>query len=270
MTFNPSVQNILAIQFLIDSIESKAKRNRIISVIAQCELILKNKRSSSPHAQRYIAGVIYLNRMNAPWRMLPKCFGHWKTVYSWWSRNGSYIVDQFEQFLSRSNVAYLDSSYVNCTPAANRNMDFWTIGQTAGGTTTKLSCIINHKSQLLDLCLTAGSDGDNTIALYQHNIAKLADSGINTLVADAAYYGLPLQEVCAQYGIRIITPTRGYSRLFPLKENDVTFGAFYPIYRTRGLIENFFNIVKRYPRIALRRDGSRMLSSYIKLIAQIG
>ncbi len=28
-----------------------------------------------------VDGILYLNKSGCQWRLLPKCFGHWKTVY---------------------------------------------------------------------------------------------------------------------------------------------------------------------------------------------
>ena len=52
--------------------------------------------------RKVLDGILYVNRTGCPWRYLPKGFGHWNTVYTYfnrWSKAGTWasIMEQLRQ-----------------------------------------------------------------------------------------------------------------------------------------------------------------------------
>ena len=116
------------------------------------------------------------------------------------------------------------------------------MGRTKGGLNTKIHALVNARSQALVIALSAGNDADISLAEKLTECLP-ADS---TLIADKAYDCSTLRQAAGAKGVKTCIPARS---------NRTTIVPFSPrAYRRRHRIENFFERIKRYRRVATRYD----------------
>ena len=116
------------------------------------------------------------------------------------------------------------------------------MGRTKGGLNTKIHALVNVRSQALVIALSAGNDAD--ISLAEELTECLSED--STLIADKAYDSSTLRHAAGAKGIKTCIPARS---------NRTTTVPFSPTaYRRSHRIENFFQRIKRYRRVATRYD----------------
>ena len=102
-----------AIKLLMSTFESEAAKNCLFKCLMLYAIVITRKRgvrSFSIYSLQYICAIIFINRTGCTWRLLPSIFGNYSTVHSWWSRNGSGLLNQIGS--ENNRIAYLDSTYV--------------------------------------------------------------------------------------------------------------------------------------------------------------
>ena len=105
------------------------------------------------------------------------------------------------------------------------------MGRTKGGLNTKIHALVNVRSQALIIALSAGSDAD----------ISLAEELTECLPEDST--------------LRHAAGAKGIKTCIPARSNRTTTVPFSPTaYRRRHRIENFFERIKRYRRVATRYD----------------
>ena len=108
--------------------------------------------------------------------------------------------------------------------------------------TPKIHALVNARSQALVIALSAGNDAD--ISLAEELTECLPED--STLIADKAYDSSTLRHAAGAKGVKTCIPARS---------NRTTTVPFSPTaYRRRHRIENFFERIKRYRRVATRYD----------------
>jgi transposase len=111
------------------------------------------------------------------------------------------------------------------------------MGRTKGGLNTKIHAVVNARSQAIIIALSSGNEADISLA-EELTECLLKDS---TLIGDKAYDSS--------------TPAKGVKTCIPGRANRTTPVPFSAkLYRRRHRVENFFQRIKRYRRVATRYD----------------
>ena len=116
------------------------------------------------------------------------------------------------------------------------------MGRTKGGLNTKIHAVINARSQAVVIALSGGNQAD--ISLAEELTECLPEN--STLIGDKAYDSSTLRQTAATKGIKTCIPGRSN------RTTTVPFSA--TLYRRRHRVENFFERIKRYRRVATRYD----------------
>jgi len=116
------------------------------------------------------------------------------------------------------------------------------MGRTKGGLNTKIHAVINARSQAVVIALSGGNQAD--ISLAEELTECLPEN--STLIGDKAYDSSTLRQTAATKGIKTCIPGRSN------RTTNVPFSA--TLYRRRHRVENFFERIKRYRRVATRYD----------------
>jgi transposase len=116
------------------------------------------------------------------------------------------------------------------------------MGRTKGGLNTKIHALVNARSQALVIALSAGNDAD--VSLAEELTECLPED--STLIGDKAYDSSTLRQAAGAKGIKTCIPARSNRTTTPPFSRTA--------YRRRHRIENFFERIKRYRRVATRYD----------------
>ena len=116
------------------------------------------------------------------------------------------------------------------------------MGRTKGGLNTKIHALVNVRSQAVVIALSAGNDADISVV---EELTECLPEG-STLIGDKAYDSSTLRQTAATKGIKTCIPARSN------RTTTVPFSA--TLYRRRHRVENFFERIKRYRRVATRYD----------------
>jgi transposase len=116
------------------------------------------------------------------------------------------------------------------------------MGRTKGGLNTKIHALVNARSQAVVIALSGGNQTD--IPLAEELTECLPED--STLIGGKAYDSSNLRQRAATKGINTCIPGRSN------RTTTVSFSA--KLYRRRHRVENFFQRIKRYRRVATRYD----------------
>ena len=115
------------------------------------------------------------------------------------------------------------------------------MGRTKGGLNTKIHAVVDNKARAVALVLSAGNEADITVAPE-----VIEGISCGCLVADKAYDSNAFRMFLAQMGSKTCIPPRA-TRVAAIGYSKGT-------YEKRHRIENFFQKIKRYRRVATRYD----------------
>ena len=140
---------------------------------------------------------------------------------------------------------FVDSTHVKVhadgsNPAGGQALQ--AMGRTKGGLNTKIHALVNARSQALVVGLSGGNEADISLA---EELTECLPKG-STLIGDKAYDSSTLRQTAATKGIKTCIPARAN------RTTAVPFSA--TLYRRRHRVENFFERIKRYRRVATRYD----------------
>ena len=113
---------------------------------------------------------------------------------------------------------------------------------TLGGLNTKIHAVVNARSQAIVIALSSGNEAD--ISLAEEVTECLPED--STLIGDQGYDSSTLQQTAAAKGVQTCIPGRTN------RTTSVPFST--KLYRRRHRVENFFQRIKRYRRVATRHD----------------
>ena len=163
-----------------------------------------------------------------------------------WCRRGTLqkVLTQFGPELA-PGWHFVDSTHVKVhadgsNPAGGQASQ--AMGRTKGGLNTKIHAVINARSQAVVIALSGGNQAD--ISLAEELTECLPEN--STLIGDKAYDSSSLRQTAATKGINTCIPARSN------RTTTVPFSA--RLYRRRHRVENFFERIKRYRRVATRYD----------------
>ena len=115
------------------------------------------------------------------------------------------------------------------------------MGRTKGGLNTKVHAAVDKKGNPEVLILGPGQEAD--ISMAQEVVSSM---DLEKLVADKGYDSNAFRAWLHERGIAVCIPPRS-NRLNPLPYSKRT-------YRKRHVVENFFERIKRFRRVATRFD----------------
>ncbi len=116
------------------------------------------------------------------------------------------------------------------------------MGRTKGGLNTKIHAVVNAHSQAIVIAVSSGNEADISLA---EGLTECLPKD-STLIGDKAYDGSTLRETATAKGVKTCIPARTN------RTTTVPFSA--KLYRRRHRVENFFQRIKRYRRVATRYD----------------
>ncbi|WP_155634011.1 IS5 family transposase [Burkholderia cepacia] len=196
----------------------------------------------------FVEAVLWTGRTGCPWRDLPKEFGRWHTVYmrfSRWRRKG--VWERLAHAVSDETQikrVLIDSTIVRAhqhSAGAPKKSGPQALGRSRGGLTTKLHLAVDEAGRPLRMIVTEGQVSDISCApeLVEHlrTDAVIADKGydsdafVNTIRATRAKAVIPPRSNRKT--------KRRYSRV---------------LYRTRNIVERFFNRIKHFRCVSTRYD----------------
>jgi len=129
------------------------------------------------------------------------------------------------------------------------------VGRSRGGRNTKIHALADAKGRLLAILLTGGEAHDCPVAKRLIRRAKPS----KYTIGDKAYDSAELREELHGRGTKPIIPNRS-NRKQPFSFNK-------RLYRARWLIENAFNRLKDFRRIATRYD--RLARNYLASVCLV-
>lgn len=141
-------------------------------------------------------------------------------------------------------LRFLDTTHVKvhcdgANPAGGQSEQ--AMGRTKGGLNTKIHAVVDNRARPLAALLSAGNEADITLAPE-----VLEGVACGCVVADKAYDSDAFRALIAERGGQTCIPPRA-ARIAPLGYSKHT-------YKKRHRVENFFQKIKRYRRVATRYD----------------
>lgn len=198
-------------------------------------------------------------RVSAPWRDLPACFGHWRTIYGrlrQWALSGLWmkILPKMAR-AARGPLRLVDGSHIPVHQAgacATKDMEAQAMGKTRGGRNTKLMALTDARGRAMALLLVPGNayEGDHVVELARsgHRLVILGDKGFD------------------DDHLRLELLGMGHCPLFPHKSNRIhKFRIDKELYRKRYRVENYFGRIKRWAGAAIRRD--KLALNFLSMLA---
>jgi transposase len=176
----------------------------------------------------------------------------WQTVYGYfnrWSQTELWrevlALSQAEQGLEADDKCAVDSTCIKvhkdgANPAGGQENQ--ALGRTKGGLNSKLHAAVDGYGRPLALSLTAGQVSDCPQAI---DLLERA-GGWKIAIMDRAYDSDAIREYVAERKGEACIPAKS-SRIDPVEHNKET-------YKTRHVVENFFEKLKRSRRIGTRYD----------------
>jgi transposase len=203
----------------------------------------KGGRPAKPH-RPMVEAMIWILRTGAPWRDLPRAYGAWQSVYSRFSRwSASGILAALFEALARekdSEGYLIDATIVRAhqdASGASREGP-QQIGRSRGGPSTKIHALVDALGNPVRRMLSPGQAHEMKFAFEL--LKDICDAYV---VGDSAYSSQALvKELEARRcnAVLAANPThapRDFDR---------------HLYRERFQVENFFQRIKRFRRIAMR------------------
>jgi transposase len=196
-----------------------------------------------------LESILFVLTEGCSWRAIDRPQARWNSVYQYfrrWCHRGTLqkVLTQFGPELA-PGWHFVDSTHVKVhadgsNPAGGQASQ--AMGRTKGGLNTKIHAVVNARSQPIVIALSSGNEADISLA------AELTDCLLqdSTLIGDKAYDSSSLRQTAAAKGVKTCIPGRTN------RSTAVPFSA--KLYRRRHRVENFFQKIKRYRRVATRYD----------------
>ena len=208
----------------------------------------------------FVEAVLWIVRVGAPWRDLPKDFGNWNSVFQRfrrWVRSG--VFDQlFEALSADADFEYVivDGTIVRVHQhgsGARGGTRTQAIGRSRGGLT--IVALVDAMGNLVRFVLLPGQRHDSV--------------GVAPLLTDLDFAALLADKAFDSDGFRTELDNRGAVAVIPPESNRATdIPCDFEMYKWRHLVENFFCKIKEFRRIATRYDKTD--TSFAAMIQLVG
>lgn len=216
---------------------------------------------TTPKTKKFIEAIIWMLRAGAPWRLLPREYGKWNTIYrrfNEWSRKN--VWKKLFEFIAKDpdlEWVSIDSTVVRAHPCAAGYRKGGNaaegLGRSRGGFTTKIHATVDGCGLPIKFIITPGQRNDITQAPALIENLKNA-----TILGDKAYGSNEFRaQIKAQDCTAVIPSAANRKEQIPHDEH---------IYEHRHVIECFFSKIKQMRRIFSRFDKSvRQYASFLAL-----
>ena len=206
----------------------------------------------------HLNGLWYLLRNGCAWRALPDEFGNWFTIYQYFNRlslHGFFDWLHEELLLGKdAGVVFEDSTHCKVHQHANGSKDRAqeAVGRSRGGLNTKIHAVCDALLRLAGkLVLTPGNVSDHTAA--PELTADLHDC---VVAGDKGFESRKHRADLRSRGCEPCIPSRSHTKC-PEPYDEM-------LYRARHCIENLFQRLKVYRRVATRYEKtSRMFLALV-------
>ena len=193
-------------------------------------------------------GILTILSQGCKWRAIDRPEARWNSVYQYYRRwvcQGVFteLFAQIELPLQGSRF-FLDSTHVKvhrCASNPAGGQAAQAMGITRGGLNTKIHAVVDGAGQPVRLLLSAGNEADIT-----HAETMAEEIPATMLVADKGYDSDAFCEWLLERGIKACIPPRAN------RQQKRSYSK--PGYRKRHLVENFFERIKNFRRVATRYD----------------
>lgn len=213
----------------------------------------------------FLDASIWMLRSGAPWRMLPKEYGPWNTVFKRfvrWAKKG--IWEKLFQFcINDPDMEWIsvDATIVRAHACAAgyqySNEAKECLGRSKGGYTSKIHAVVDALGNPIKLIITPGQRSDITQAPALIDGLKFS-YGMGDKAYDANAFRAQIER---QGGIAVIPPRNNRKEQIVYDED---------IYKNRYVIECFFGKIKFMRRIFSRFDKSvRNFAAFLALAASL-
>jgi transposase len=196
-----------------------------------------------------LESILFVLTEGCSWRAIDRPQARWNSVYQYfrrWCHRGTLqnVLTLYGPELA-PGWFFVDSTHVKvhadgCNPVGGQARQ--AMGRTKGGLNTKIHAVVNAHSRAIVIALSSGNEAD--ISLAQELTECLPEN--STLIGDKAYDSSTLRQTAATNGVNTCIPGRAN------RTTTVPFSA--KLYRRRHRVENFFQRIKRYRRVATRYD----------------
>lgn len=195
-----------------------------------------------------LRGILIVLSQGCKWRAIDAPEAAWNSVYQYyrrWTRRKvfTHLFAEIELPLKGSR-RFLDSTHVKlhrCASNPRGGQALQAMGRTRGGMNTKLHAVVDELGQPIRLLLSAGNDAD-----ISHAKTMAQEIPATMLVADKGYDSDEFRQWLNERGIAACIPPRS-NRKHPRPYSKRS-------YRKRHVVENFFERIKNFRRVATRYD----------------
>ena len=215
---------------------------------ARMDPLLPPSKGRPGGAQRtFFNALLWMARTGSPWRDLPEHFGKWNVVYqryAYWCKKGHF--EQWFQDLQQPDLeeVMIDSTCCRAHQAsagAPKKAGPQAIGLTRGGLNTKIHAVCDALGNPLRFILTPGQQHDSKpVQELLENLPAKA------LLADKAYDSDKIVQFAQEQGMEVIIPSKVNRKQQRALDKHR--------YKARHLVENLFQRMKVFRRVATRYD----------------
>ena len=208
-----------------------------------------------------VEAMLYMAREGCTWRALPPDFGEWMTVYQRfrrWQQQGVF-ERLFQQFSRRTGVHSLmvDGTIIHVhqdgtgARKARGDPESQGIGHSRGGRTTKLLAATDENGQLISYMILPGNAGESP---YVPDLIEGIEA--SAFIGDKAYDTDNILKLEESREMEIVVPPKSNRKVQRPYDKEK--------YKTRHFVENLFQRLKRFRRIATRYD--KTAASFVAFI----
>ena len=210
-----------------------------------------------------LEALIYMAREGCTWRALPDEFGHWGTIYRRfvrWQEQGVFEL-LFRHFLQRHGVDSLmvDGTIVHVhqdgtgARKVHGTPEDQAIGHSRGGRTTKILAASDENGHMVNFMLLPGQHGESPYVPELIGGIQARD-----FIGDRAYDSDKILELLQSRNMNPVIPPKINRKVQRAYDKEK--------YKSRSLVENLFQKLKRFRRLATRYDKtSRSFAAFIIL-----
>ena len=203
-------------------------------------------------------GILIVLSQGCKWRAIDTPEAAWNSIYQYyrrWTRQG--VFRQLFSGLELPLVGarrFLDSTHVKvhrCASNPRGGQASQAMGRTKGGMNTKIHAVVDEAAQPMRLFLSAGNEAD-----ISHAPTLAEEIPAAMLVADKGYDSDGFRRWLLERGIKPCIPPRSN------RKHPATYHK--PSYRKRHVVENFFERIKNFRRVATRYD--KLAETYLGFV----
>jgi transposase len=210
--------------------------------------------------------ILFVLSEGCSWRAIHSVDASWNSVYQYWRRwcrEGIWqeVLSQLSPALV-GELRFVDSTHVKVHQDGSNpegGQIHQDMGKTKGGLNTKIHAAVDIEGNPAALILGPGQEADVSKA---EDIVECMQGDFEMMIGDKGYDSDPLREWLSAQGIDSCIPPRS-NRVNPAQYSKA-------IYKKRHLVENFFERLKRFRRVATRYDKlSETFFGFVCLAAAI-